>query len=187
MAIALKNRVEVPLSEFNHALSSLRDRRKLHHNGGLTFENGVLSVQMDDAMVTMRATGEWHGVALFSGQVLAALVKVPPRQDPIVIEYDAGRIAIGSLSVPCELQNVSARFIGRLEDPSILDLLALERSMPAAEIHRSGLWRRISRARATVATSTKKAASYLEKFEISETELRDMVEKRIRARLDKMA
>lgn len=65
----------------------------------------------------------------------------------MIIEYAEGKISIGTLSIARDWSNVSDDFIGQLKSPGILDLIAMGRSMPAAEIHRTGLWRRISRAK----------------------------------------
>ena len=183
MAITLKNRLEVTRDEFNRSMRAFRGRKIFEDSAGLAFENGVLSLETGNVMVTLRGTGEWQGCALFSAQVLAALAKVPPTQDPVVIEYSEGKLFIGPLSIPCYWETLSAEFVGELKNPGVLDLLALGRSMPAAEIHRTGLWRRINRAKATMTVSLQKAAKQLGAFEISESELRDMVEVRIRARL----
>ena len=91
MAIVLKNRLEVARSEFNQAMKAFRDGRKRHDSAGIAFENGILSMQVDDVMVTLSASGEWSGCAYFSGQVLEALARVPPTEDPVVVEYRAGR------------------------------------------------------------------------------------------------
>jgi len=179
----LANRLSVDRSEFNHAIRTFRGRRGQGSLASLAFDSGILSIEADDLMTTCRAGGEWQGCALFSAQVLAALAKVPPAENPVIIEYSQGKLSIGPLSITCDWSNVSDDFIGQLESPSVLDLIAIGRSMPAAEIHRTGLWRRISRAKATVTSAVSKAMKHLQQLEISEAELHDLVEARIRSRL----
>lgn len=179
----LKNRLVIARTEFNRSLESFRSRNRLYEAAGIAFEAGILSLQVDDVMVTMRATGEWQGTAEFSPQVIIALLKVPPTEDPVVLSYEDARISVGPLSVPCQWTTLSQEFIDIVENPGVLDLLAIDRSMPKAEIHRTGLWRRISRAKATVTLAVGKSAKILQELEISESELRDMVEARIQARL----
>lgn len=183
MAVALVNRVEVARLEFNSAIARFAKGRWPPQAADLTFENGILSIKVDNAMVTMRAGGQWHGSAFFGGQAIAALAKVPPVADPVIVEYRDGRIRLGPLSVGCMWTDASEGFIEAVENPGVLDLLALGRSMPAAEIHRSGLWRRINRAKGTVTTAIEKAMRYLDQIEITEAELYELVERRIAAKL----
>ena len=54
----------------------------------LSFTNGFLSIESDDKVAVMHASGEWHGKAQFSSSIVKALALVPlntnPKVDPSV-------------------------------------------------------------------------------------------------------
>jgi hypothetical protein len=153
----------------------------------LAFEGGFLSIECGDRLVTMRALGEWHGRAWFSSNLLKALATVPPSEDPIEVTYDGAKLRIGPTTVSCDWQLVSEAFIKDATKPSLLDLLAMDRSLPRSEIHGTGLARRIGEARAKLARNIFKAARLLDDAEISEDDLWRLAEKRIQNRFEKRA
>jgi len=96
----MKNVLEVSRGEFARAVKSFR-LRSLSDAALLAFENGFLSVESGEQLVTMRATGEWHGRAWTSSNLLKALAAAPPLEDPVVIVYTDGKLRIGSTTIGC--------------------------------------------------------------------------------------
>jgi len=179
----LKNLLQVQLAEFKLATKPFRALRRKLGPVLMAFEGGFLSFESGDATAVMRAEGEWNGRATFSPEVLRAISLVPPPYDPLTISYADGRLLIGNMTIICQWNTVSQALIHNLQSPSLVDLLALERTMPRAEIAGTGLGKRIRQAKEKAERRILKASSYLEDLEITEAEIRTLVEARIKSRL----
>ncbi|MHB0986883.1 MAG: hypothetical protein ACYC05_15005 [Sulfuricella sp.] len=179
----MKNFLEVDAAEFKLATRIFCGKRRKLGPALLAFEGGFLSLESGDTTAVMRATGEWHGRATFSAEVLRALAMVPPAGNPIVITYADGHLLVSSLTIACQWHSVSQAFIHDLENPKPLDLLVLERTLPRAEMDSTSLGKKIRATRMKLEQRLKKATAQLEDFEITEAELREMVETRIKSRL----
>ena len=131
----------------------------------------------------MRASGVWHGRATFSPAMLRALATIPPAQDPLPISYADGHLLIGNITIPCQWRLVSEALIHDLENPSLLDLLALERTIPRAEVKGAKLGRRIVGALQRAEQRIQKAAAQLADLEVTEAEIRGLVEAKIASRI----
>ena len=150
----------------------------------LAFEGGFLSIESGEATAVMRAEGEWHGRAMFGASVLRALAELPPKEDRVEIRVDDDKIHFGTLSVNCEWQTTSQSFIRGLIQPSLLDLLVLDRTMSRAEVAATPLGQDIQCAQAQLERKIKNAAKHLAELEISEDLIRELVEERIGSRLN---
>lgn len=177
----LTNRLEIDRHEFAHAMKTF-NVRSLPRSAMLAFEGGFLSIEAGNALVTMRADGQWQGRARFSANLLKALALVPPKENPVVILYEGERLHIGTLAVPCKWQVVSKAFIKDVTRPSPLDLVAMDQTLPRSEIHGTGLAKRIAQARLSLAANVQQAAKLLKDAEITEQDLFDLLEQRIRQR-----
>ncbi len=178
----MKNYLEVDAAEFKLATHVFGRKRK----AGpvlLAYEGGFLSIESGEVTAVMHATGEWHGRATFSLQIMRALAMVPPAQNPIVITYTDNHLLLGCMKIICKWSSVSQVFINDLQKPSILDLLAMERNIPRAELGGSDLGKKIRNARQSFELRIKKAAEQLGEFEITEDDLRNIVESRIKQRM----
>ena len=96
---------------------------------------------------------------------------MPPVQSPITIAYAEGHLLVSSMTIVCQWNSVSQAFIHDLQNPSLLELLALECTVPRAEMAGTGLGRKIRSARMKLERRLKNAASQLEEFEVTEAEL----------------
>ena len=94
------NRLSVELKAFNHALKIFKvgvERKNAKKPpvilpAILSFNNGFLSIECDDKVAVMNATGEWHGKVQFSHSIVKALALVPISVNPVIITYvDASR------------------------------------------------------------------------------------------------
>jgi hypothetical protein len=181
----MTNELRIALGDFKLAMRRFRAYRRLKKvpDALLAFNNGMLSFEAGEDVAVVHADGEWHGRAWVNAYYLGLLHKVAPREDPVVISYADGKLHISTLSLGCEWEVVSARMIARVENPSVLDLLAMDRTVPRAEIHGTDLGKRIAQAKSTAGNSVTRAAKLLEKVGISADDLWAMVEAQIKARM----
>lgn len=177
------NSLSVALDDFKLSTTPFAKRRAKLGTVLLAFESGFLSIESGDIKVVMNAIGEWHGRASFSPEILRALATVPPNINPLVFEYEDGYLKIGLTKIPCTWETVSATFIKNLEKPSLLDLLALEKTMPRVEIGGTELGKEVRKARLRADRKISNAANQLEELEISETDIRSLLEKKLSARM----
>jgi hypothetical protein len=180
----MKNVLEVSRGEFARALKSFR-LRSLSNTALLAFENGFLSIESGEQLVTMRALGEWHGRAWTNSNLLKALATAPPSEDPVAIAYSDGKLRVGSTTIGCDWELVSKVFVNKATNPSVLDLLAMDRSSPRSEVHASGLARRIREAQLKLEKDIRKAAKILVDAEVSEDDLWALAARGVRRRLSK--
>ena len=179
----MKNHLEIDAAEFKLATKIFTPKRRKLGPALLAFEGGFLSIESGEATAVMRASGEWHGRATFSPEILRALAMHPPTQNPLKVAYADGVLVLGSMKIPCKWGNVSQAFIHDLQNPSLIDQLVLERSLPRAEIGSTGLGRKVRNAQMKMDRRINKAAEQLVDLEITANDLREMVEKKIQARL----
>ncbi len=179
----LNNLLQVSLKEFKRGTKVFQRKRARLGPVLLAYENGFLSIESGEVTAVMNAVGEWHGRALFSPEVLRALVMVPPLQDPIKISYDDGHLFVGSMKIICRWNTVSQAFIHDIVSPSLVDLLALKETVPRSEIGGTGLGKKIRSAHEKAERRIMNAARQLEDLEITEAEIRALVDARIATRL----
>lgn len=179
------NCLKVPLPEFRRAVAPFTPKRLKLGPALLAFENGFLSIESGEVTVVMHATGEWHGRATFSPQTLRALATVPPNQNPLTISYAEGHLLIATMTIACEWHPISEGLIHNLENPSLFDLLVMERTLPRAEIKSTELGRRVTAAAKDAEKRIRKAASQLSDLQVTEAEILALVDSKIKARLHK--
>lgn len=149
----------------------------------LSFEGGFLMIESGEIAKAMTANGEWLGRATFSPEILRALALVPPAQDPIPISYADGRLLVGSMTVVCQWEIVSKATVKDLLNLSLVDMLALSRSLPRAEILGTDWRKKVRSAVEKSERRIKNAAVQLVDLEITESDIRALVEARIANRL----
>lgn len=177
------NFIMLPLPEFKRGTKVFTPKRRKLGPALLAFENGFLSIESGEVTAVMRATGEWHGRATISPQTLRALATVPPNQDPLTISYADGHLLIASMTIACEWHPVSESLIQNLENPSVFDLLVMERTLPRSEIKSTELGRRVTDAAKDAEKRIRKAASQLSDLHVTEAEVLALVDSKIKARL----
>lgn len=178
-----RNMLQVSGAEFKLATKVFTPKRLKLGQALFAFDDGFLSIESGEATAVMRATGDWHGRATISPEALRALATVPPAGEPIIISYADGHLLIGSLTIPCRWQLVSEAFVCDLENPDLIDLLVLERTIPRAELKATPLGRRIKAAVQRTEQRIQKAMSQLADLGITEDEIRALVEGKLVARM----
>jgi hypothetical protein len=179
-----RNLLHVTRADFKHAAKVFTRKRLKMGPVLMAFEGGFLSFESGDVRIVMRAAGEWQGRATFSPDLLRALATVPPDNDPIPIAYAEDRILIGGMTIPCQWSMPRQELAREIESPGVIDLLALDRTLTRAEIHGTDLGKRIKSAVGQADRAIKSAAARLVELEISEEEIRTLVEARIASRFD---
>lgn len=179
-----RNQLAIALGEFKEAIKIFAKARPPLSEALLAFEGNYLSLEANDVVAVMRAQGVWSGRATFPGDVLRALARIPPAIDPVPVEYDGHRLLIGNLKIACHWQGSSDAFISSVLHPGPLDLLALERSLPRAELHGSDLGKEARNMKSLATRRINKAAELLEMFGISRADLQGLLEARIAQRTD---
>lgn len=191
----MKNELSVPLLEFKRAMSRFREygrikpirkgRKKpaLSPEALIAFSDGFLSFEVGELVVAVRAEGEWHGRASISAQLLGVLALAPPIEDPVAIIFDGDRLQISTVTMRCDWDQDGAHLIQRVENPDIIDLLALDRTVPRSEFHGTDLGKRITQAKRAAGGAVTRAAKLLAKLGITEAELWDMVEIQVKERM----
>ena len=177
------NRLQVSRPEFVSATKPFAKKRAKLDRALLAYDGTFLSIESGEIAAVMRSAGEWHGQATFSPSILRALATVPPAQDPITISYADGHLLIGSMTIACDWRLASQSFIESIENPSLMDLLAMERNISRGELAGTELGKRIRSARLKMERCLTRASAQLEEMDITEDDLRALVELRLSKRL----
>lgn len=180
----MNNFLQVSRAEFVSATKPFSKKRAKLDRALLAYDGTFLSIESGEITAVMRSSGEWHGQATFSPTILRALATVPPAQDPITISYADGHLLIGSMTIACDWRRESQSMIDDIENPSLLDLIAMERTMSRGELAGTELGKLIRSAQQKMERRLKSAAVQLEEMEITENDLRALVERRLSTRLD---
>lgn len=178
-----RNLLHVTLAEFKDATRVFTRRGLALGPVLMAFENGYLSFESGAVTVVMHAEGEWQGRATFSSKILCMLAAVPPNIDPIPIAYAENKILIGSMTTPCEWSLPRQKLAQEIANPSLVDLLAIGRTLTRSEVTGTEQGKKIRSAIATSNRRIKKAADQLGDLDISVDDIRALVELRIAMRL----
>lgn len=179
----LNNLLQVSLKEFKRGTKIFQRKRLRLGHVLLAYESGFLSIESGEVTTVLNAVGEWQGRAIFSPNILQALAMVPPLQDPVQISYDGEHLLIGSMKIICQWYTVSQTFIENLTAPSMIDLMALGQAMPRSEVRGTDLGKQVTSAYQKAERRIMNAAKQLQDLEITEAEIRSLVNARIASRL----
>jgi len=174
-----RNLVQVAQHEFKSAMKPFTVKRRKLGVVLLAFEGGYLSIESGDVTAVMHAEGEWNGRAMFSPEFLRAVSTFPPSQDPITVSYAEGHLFIGHITIPCKWEPPMQHCIQDVTNPRLMDLLVLARTIPRAECVGTGLGSKIRSAQEKAELRIRNASAQLIDLEVTEQEIRAMVEARI--------
>jgi hypothetical protein len=183
----MNNFLQIVLPEFKEGLKPFRSKKPAPGKVLLAFENGFLSLESNDIKTVMRATGQWNGRAQFSGEILRALALVSPSKNPVTISYAQNRILIEGMTIACTWDPNRDDEIDFMIDlafnPSIIDFLAMDRVGARVNVGKPGMSQKIRSAKEKLERRVKNAATQLRDLNISEVEIRSLVEEKIEARI----
>lgn len=176
------NFLQLSLAEFKRGTKVFTPKRLKLGPAMLAFEGGFLSIESGEVTTVMRATGEWHGRATFSAETLRAIATVPPNHDPFTISYADGHLLVGNMTINCQWHLVSETLIRDLENPSLMDFLVMERTLPRSEMKGTALGHQVTEAAKQAEKRIRKALTQLVDLDVTEDEIRALVESKISAR-----
>jgi len=177
------NLLQVSLPDFKHAMKPFTAKRRKLGRVLLAYERGLLTIESGEASTIMRAEGEWHGRAYFSPEVLRAIALYPPATDPVVISYADGHVMLATMTIPCDWINSAHELAKVIVEPTLLDLLAMGRTMPRAEVITTELGKSIRRAQQKSERYIISAAQKLMELGVEEADIRSLIEERIAERI----
>lgn len=186
-----KNQLNVDLKVFNNAMKIFRARVERKNAKKkpvilpaiLSYNDGFLSIEFDDKVTVMHANGEWHGKAQFSGNMVKAFALVPLATNPVIINYSDSKISIGATTVTCSWELASQSMIEQITNPSLIDVFAMWRTQPAEQLIANGIKQKNKAAKEKLLKATASAAKRLESFEVTQGELLDLIESKVKARI----
>lgn len=186
-----KNQLSIDLKAFNNAMKTFkiglqRKNAKIKPvilPAILSYNDGFLSIEFDDKVTVMHASGEWHGKAQFSGNVVKAFALVPLTTNPVIISYSDNKISIGATTVGCSWELASQGMIEQVTNPSLIDVFAMWRTQPADQLIAYGVKQKNKAAKEKLLKATASAAKKLLEFEVTQEELLNLIESKVTARI----
>jgi hypothetical protein len=185
------NYLTIDLKAFNHAMKTFKvgvERKNAKKKpvilpAMLSYHDGFLSIECDDKVTVMHANGEWHGKAQFSANVVKAFVLVPLATNPVIISYSDSKISIGATTITCSWESASQGMIEQVTNPSLIDVFAMWRTQPAEQLIANGIKQKNKAAKEKLLKATASAAKRLESFAVTQEELLDLIESKVKARI----
>ena len=141
----------------------------------LMYRDEHLLMRLGGAQFAIAAKGRWPGEARVASSWIRAMTKVPPVQDPVIIQVRGGRLHMGGSSIPCRWQAPGA---ARIEVPLGMELLELIRIGLAHsddELQKSGVAQAVAKARADLEKRIKAAVRQLAPMGVTASDLRLLV------------
>ena len=179
----MKNFLTVAQTEFRDALKIFTKGGALKADALMCCEGGFLSIEVGERTAVMHAEGEWHGCATFRPGIIQALAYVPPTMNPVPISCAESQLLIGSMTIPCVWELRGQSMIRELENPSLLDLVVLERFVSRSELNATERGKQIASAVRMLAKRIALASKALEDFGVSEEEIRELANRKIDERI----
>ena len=182
MLKTVRHEVKVNRKELLDGLVLLRKTAKPKNNmeALISFEKGTFIVFINGVSVEASASGEFPGLVRIPAIKATELSKVLPSEDPLTIAHDQQRLFIGSFSMSCSWHNVEPIPIQLPMNPPFTVLLGLPMKYSTEQIFQSGLTRSHDEAERRRKMLTTKAFNLLREFEVSRTEVEELVAKAIR-------
>jgi hypothetical protein len=179
------NHLQVHLAEFTSAMMLLKRERLPEAKALLAFDGRYLSIEVGSATAVMIAEGEWNGIARFASNLVQAMINFPPVTDPLKISYQNNELLFAGVKIPCEWELISKNDIDSLANPTLLDLLAIERTIDRHEMELNELWKKCNSAVIEKKQRITSAANQLAVLGITADQIIDLVEKSIHDRIEK--
>lgn len=154
--------------------------------GSLTYEQGVLVIDLGGVSFEAAAEGDFPRRVRISGLALLKLANVLPDDDPVILKIEDDRLFIGSLSLPIQHTEEEQpggkdeEHIPHLIETPLYFLLGLEYRYSDDAIIRSGYWEKVNEARGEKERLIQAASYKLSPLGVTKTDVAEMVEKAIR-------
>ena len=185
------NVLTVDLKEFNYAMKTFKitrprknaKKKPVPPPAILSYSDGFLTIESEDKLVNIHASGEWHGKAEFSNTVVTALALVPLIGDAIVIKYVDNKLHIAHTSIVCTWTSSSHQLMSQLNNPSLIDIFAMWRTLPAHQLHGDGIAKQHKAAHTKMLKDTEKLANKLTAYEVTQNDLIELIEAKVKAKI----
>ena len=101
MYIKIKRNAFLEAIEKLVAKKPLGRGKKAYLNGNISISlaDKTIIFQADTAKVTGDASGSWEGAVYLPFQIAISLLKIPPKEEEMTIEYLDGKLKIGPLKL----------------------------------------------------------------------------------------
>jgi hypothetical protein len=142
----------------------------------LTLANGVLSIELPGASVSVPAEGLWPGSVRVPGQFFLALARVPPKDDPFHLSVRDGRFRISKSSTLCLVEETRRGNIDVALDAPLYAIVRVGLAHDDSEIDRSGLGPLVREARERRDNLVEAAAKTLSPLGVSADDLSNFVD-----------
>jgi hypothetical protein len=176
-----KNILTLSLAEFKSAMTVFAKGKITDKLALIAFDGKYLSIEIGSKAAVMVAEGEWHGRATFSAQLIRALALNPPVTDTVKISYQDRKLSFAGIQISCSWVIASKQSVRKLTNPTLLDLLAIERTVERHELGKTELGRKCSAALRQKEKSVEGALKHLSIFGVSEEQIRSLIDKNVLA------
>ena len=147
----------------------------------MSYANGALSIDLPGLSASIPAIGSWSGTARFSAGFLLSLARTPADNGTVTLRVENGRLDAGTIWITCDWEESPPVTISLPLNGSLRTMLSVAYHFTSDEIARAGLTRPIAEAQAKRDIRLHNALLQLEEFGVTATELRILVDKKMRA------
>ena len=174
--------LKVNRADFAKALKILRKfiKPKQREEALLSFENGMLSIEIVGMEAKVPAEGAWSGQVRIPCAAVRAFSQALPEDDPLHLRLAEERFFVAGLSVPCSWQDSEKQKIQLPLDPPIHVILGLRIKYTDEEITQSGLMKTVQLAEERRDGLIKQASKVLQSLGVTLSDLRRVVDECIR-------
>ncbi len=151
-----------------------------------SFNDNKLNIRSPEICVTIPAIGDWSGQAIVSARFIKAFVLEPPVSDPVNIKIIDSSMVIETLSVPCIWNSIPCVGIVLPPFSESKVVLSVSYNYTPEEIRKSGLTEIVSLVEKKRDLCISKAHEHLEIFGVSQNDIRQLIDEKIKVmpRLD---
>jgi len=147
----------------------------------ISYSEGHLYFSIGGAEVSVLGDGKWMGIARLAGSFVLATAKVPPEDDPVLIQVKGSRLHIGSMSYQCTWQlalETSADLLPM--NPSFIEKVALPLLHTPEASEAAGLSAVVETAQKRRKAIVAKVAPQLKLFGITVSDINQLIDEVLR-------
>ncbi|MGE5488418.1 MAG: hypothetical protein ACM3ZB_11445 [bacterium] len=148
----------------------------------LTFEGGVLNLDLAGGVAQISAVGTWPKEVRLRGDALERLAKVLPNEDPLHLRLVGDRFFAARFSIACEVRDSSHPTPVREllpPDADLFDILLVRSRCSDQEIDAAGATKLVSDAEKLLDNLCARAAALLRMYPITAADLRALCSRHI--------
>jgi len=176
---AMQNEIEIDRDDFLVALKPFRQfsTKNLQADALLFKEDSNLVISAFGIATEVPVTGKWLNEVRAPIGFFAKLARVLNSDDPVRMWLMDGRLHIGSLSIPCEVQAATGSEITVALDADFLTILKLRYEYSVDQIERAGLSKPLQYAESKLNSLIERSAVILSPINLPEVELKGFIQR----------